>query len=56
MLPANPVLRYRPVKFVKYKENNRNKLYASAFYLLDLGNVQKYFVGGQTKYLDAETF
>ena len=28
MLPANTVLRYRPVKFVKYKENNRNK-YAS---------------------------
>ena len=28
MLSANTVLRYRPVKFVKYKENNRNK-YAS---------------------------
>ena len=28
MLSANTVLRYRPVKFVKYKEKNRNK-YAS---------------------------
>ena len=28
MLSANTVLRYRPVKFVKYKENNRTK-YAS---------------------------
>ena len=33
MLSANTVLRYRPVKFVKYKENNRNN-YASWIHIL----------------------